>query len=803
MAIRIPWDKYEVAILISFCEKVNQSIISRKKAITHVSTLLRKLAISRKYKIDDIFRNENGISMQFSVANSLITNTECGLTVAKVFKDISELYLYDKDSFDAILNDAYKMLDITKNEGVSMTNVKSVEFNEWLCRCESSHDSACTMTTLRSLNLLLRKNKVIDVPLLKVKEIDEIQGILDIVKENRIVSIPSKKQHISFIKALELYLSYLSESGESNSVDYSHIYGEQLDLYGNSVNISSPKYTNSDFTIWLSEKHHLADTTCKSYASAINNCEQFAKLHGIGNIKLYGNSNYSSVQQAINLLFANHEFCLSNSEQHNRLRAATNKYLEYMGDDNGMCSEEYVPSFSSSVKHILSEKYKYGFRINSSIEIMRFRNFAETENILLPENDDDLKKEIQSVSIEIDGKMHVISDDLLNGLYVIVNKIITDGVQVIFYESLLKYNSEWMESNHITSEEMLKSILSICCKDFYFAKNFMALSDDKIPESIAAMMEFRRIWTDGPLMSINNIIEMLPYIPSEKISWFLSVNNDIIWSSEGTYLLLDRFVLSDEQSDVIYKHIKNTCEKSGYAPITDIVIDDIQEDNYELSKHAIYNAIYSCVLRDDFVLKGKLVTFKGKEIDVVALLKNYCSDKDECTFEEVSEYIKDIIGDVDRRHVFTALYESMIRVDVDRYVADKHVRFDVDEIDSLLERSVSGSFVSIKNVTTFAMFPLCGQSWNHYLLESYCYRFSHIYKLNVININNKNVGIISEKNCEFDYNDMLLKIIEKSAIELTSDAVGRFLVDNGYLTKRKGALVDEITQKAILIREGK
>ena len=81
---------------------------------------------------------------------------------------------------------------------------------------------------------------------------------------------------------------------------------------------------------------------------------------------------------------------------------------------------------------------------------------------------------------------------------------------------------------------------------------------------------------------------------------------------------------------------------------------------------------------------------------------------------------------------YEAIYDSMVRVDESRYVHDKHVRFDVDAIDEVLSDIVSDGFIAIKEVTTFALFPICGQAWNHYLLESFCYRYSKRYTLHVV-----------------------------------------------------------------------
>ena len=66
MAVRIPWDKYETAILLDAGLQVKRGEVSRKTAVKTVSALLRERAICKGIEIDEVFRNENGISMQLS-----------------------------------------------------------------------------------------------------------------------------------------------------------------------------------------------------------------------------------------------------------------------------------------------------------------------------------------------------------------------------------------------------------------------------------------------------------------------------------------------------------------------------------------------------------------------------------------------------------------------------------------------------------------------------------------------------------------------------------------------------------------
>lgn len=107
MAMRIPWDKYETAILIDACIQIINNKTDRSTAIQTVSAKLRKRAVNSGVMIDDVFRNENGIKMQMTMIMSMIQDKEPGLyNTAKIFYEMVELYRSEYSKFSAILKEA-------------------------------------------------------------------------------------------------------------------------------------------------------------------------------------------------------------------------------------------------------------------------------------------------------------------------------------------------------------------------------------------------------------------------------------------------------------------------------------------------------------------------------------------------------------------------------------------------------------------------------------------------------------------------------------------------------------------------
>ncbi len=69
---------------------------------------------------------------------------------------------------------------------------------------------------------------------------------------------------------------------------------------------------------------HLAESSSRSYVSAINNCEQLARQIGLDSTALYGVS-LDVATRTKDLLTATKEYTATNARQNNRLRAALAK----------------------------------------------------------------------------------------------------------------------------------------------------------------------------------------------------------------------------------------------------------------------------------------------------------------------------------------------------------------------------------------------------------------------------------------------------------------------------------------------
>lgn len=819
MAVGIMWDKYEAALLLTYCIKVEEKKISRLEAISTVSQILRYRAVCKGYEINDVFRNENGIDMQLSSMRNCYLGKKQGLTISKLFYEIVALQKEDPDVFNQILQEGSEKMETSTWQ----------EFLQWLRKKYPKREKE-TLYSLVMVNTIGRKNHMMESPLGDISDPEEIEGLIKSVTDVSSLWFQSKKNVAGAYHALQLYAEFLREvirSDQEETDQEEHIVEEPEQ--------EDDGLRTVDF-LMIQSYAHTKPVSCTYKGQSINLSGWNAIFHALVQLIYRDYKNTFPVGQSLSSSVRNDtgtpdemiypkeiadgiylECNVNSTEVVNKLRSLMDichidyrdidiKYRTNVKGPHKQTAQKIVPApkwepkYTETVTQILSAKYKYGFRIGSAIELMKIRNYAETENLDLPSSDDELEKEISAAGVSIEGKVYVFRKELLDELGAIIDEIFQSGIVAIFLSSFIEKHEGWLEENHIASEQLLKEVLKQCRSHLYFGQNIIT-SGERMTEHEVVVAEIHRVAGAEAIVRFKDLTDQLIYIPSEKIAWSLSASDEFVWISEGKYFRMCHFTRSDEDEEEILSFVSGECDSKGYASITDVPMGNIPEENYELSITALYSAIYKSILKGNYYLNGKILTKDRHDVDIVVLLKAYCQDSDEYTVTEMMKRAEELTGSINKQYAMIALYDTLVRVDVDHFVSEKQVYFDIDRIDSLLEEIIGDRFAPIRKVTTFALFPTCGLNWNHYLLGSYCYRFSRKYRLSVLNYNDKNAGMIAAIDLPLTYNEMLCEAAADANIELMPEVVGEYLFTNGFTARRKYSSMQEIIEKAKTIRK--
>lgn len=817
MSIRIPWDKYEVALLLDYCIKVENKNVSRTEAISIVSQTLRNRAASKGFPIDDIFRNENGIGMQMSAMRNCYLGKEQGLSISKLFYETVALKKENPDAFYQILEEESSQMNISTWQ----------DFLLWLKETYPKKEKD-TLNALRMINAFGRKSHIMKIALGDMHDPAEIEALMKNVKISSSFGFQSKKNVIAAYQALQVYLEFLNNNSnpdfkktkETNSVEDSisepvyYVDFNESRSYAHTKPVSCT-YRGCPITLsgWNAIFRAIVKAIYEDYKENFPLGQSLSASSRVDTGAADGMINPKEIADGIYL-----ECNVSATAIVNKIRSLMNicgidynaikiqyryfarKEQAKKTDTKVVAAVKWEPKYTEAVKKILSIKYKYGFRIGSAIEMMKIRNYAEAYNFDLPSSNDELEKEITAAGFSVDGKVYVFSQELIDGLRFIIDEIFNNGANVIFIKPFVERNEEWLEENHISSEAILKEVLKINRPKLWIGQNIITRGGH-VSEYEAILSEIHRVAFSDGIVCISNLAADLPYIPADKIAWCLSASDDFVWVSEGKYFCISEFIYNDVESEAILNFVSEECENKGYASVTELPMGSIPEENYQLSVTALYSAIFISILKGKYYMKGKIITADKNGPDIDSLLKIYCQNREECSLTEVMAKAEELTGSTNKQYAMGALFDTLVRTDMYHFVSEKYVNFNVDQIDNVLDEIIGERFAPIREVTTFALFPACGLSWNHYLLESYCYRFSKKYRLAVLNYNDKNAGMIAFAGLSLTYNEMLYEAVAAADVPLTQEAVGEYLFTNGFTAKRKYSNMQEIIENAKTIRE--
>lgn len=680
------------------------------------------------------------------------------------------------------------------------------EYIKWLTTEKGLSASASRAygSNLKIANIRAQEMGLLDCSLFDIAN-EYLQESVNAVLQNDEFYKYNRDNHNRFSAALNAYLVF--KLGETATSTRAKATRERVK---NTVYIDSPEENIiAEYVKWLVEVRSMSENTSRGYGSTLRVANSKAQEMGLLDDSLFDVAN-ENLKEVIDNILSDSDFSQYNAQQHNRFSAALNAYIMFKTGDsvsgirvrkrNKPKDEIVCPD---ELKTLLLKKFPYGIRVDSEIDIMKLKNFAEMFEVGLPDNEELLKAQISAGGISFEGKIYFVSEDVYNGIIQKINDIFEEGFSVVYYEELLSLNFDWFDENHISSWELLREILDRRSDDLFISKNFLRQGNVRINEADAVEKELESVWGEEVIHTYDEMYPRLPYVPDEKIKFYLSYCKKFVWSTHETFAWIDKVIIPEEEKLSIIDYVDSECELNGHASIANVPLGKIEEENYQISITAIYDAVYRLVLSDKFSLSGKILTKIDAAIDALTLAKTYCADKEECSFEEINNYVISLNGLENRQITFRAAYDQMTRISKEKFVADEKVHFDIDVIDEILDQMIKYDFTSVKSIATFILFPNCGYTWTHYLLESFCYRFSKKYRLEVINFNDKNVGIIAKKDVNLSYTDMLAIVVANTELDLRADIIGQYLYECGYMARRKAPIIDSAIEQAKSIREGR
>lgn len=201
---RVLWDEYETAILMDFFIQYKTGKIVKADAISGTSKALRERAKKNGVEIDDVFRNENGISMQMSKIEDLYTRRKSRLSKAPlVFENIVDKYVNDRPSFDRILKEA---------RGVNNVSISvQKHFLKWLSNKASPAKISELYFAYSEIESFCVGRKTLKQPLFETTSVQIIASVKAFIDSNKVFRFTHKKKIGKMQAAIQYYYNFVKE----------------------------------------------------------------------------------------------------------------------------------------------------------------------------------------------------------------------------------------------------------------------------------------------------------------------------------------------------------------------------------------------------------------------------------------------------------------------------------------------------------------------------------------------------------------------------------------------------------------
>ena len=844
------WDKYEAAILLEGFLASMKGDLTRSNAIKSVSRDLKEMALNRGMDVNDVYRNANGISFQMKSMESAYLGHTVFKPATKLFTDVANLYHRSYDEYQNLLKEARAM--------ISNRKIVEDDFMRYLAKRVSPAQLSELYRCYSEIETFCLKIKVLQNPLFETTDFETIKKVQRTIEQNKIFRITRRRQINKIVNAGRYYYNYIKRglyariTDEKSVEDCSNIDREisnqSISAIGDvktepAINACTKTKQNGtllqkrsseqshqrkpiendtiyginsrNFSRYLSETLKMADATCRSYSSAINNCEAFAQEQQLASWQLYA-TDKQTAQETIQLLLNNVDFLAYNARQHNRFRAALQKFLGFIGLDQTWITPARDDSKLSKTyrdegyEEVLKQYFIKGFRMDSPLEIRKFkRYYTAIHDRELTDLDDDISKKIKQLCIIYKGKAFLpdvmLSEELKNKLLNYIKTTFANGKSAIYYQAIFTEFSDAFLDYHIHDVNMLKSYLAFISNGrFFINRSFISKSPDVCIDPLAEVRSCLQNY--GRPMTYDELFIALSHLPQSKIKSILASNIEFVNNGRSEYFHESIIHLSDEELDGIAEIIQRTIDEKDFIGGNELY-DAIRakypyiiEENRALSMYGFRDAL-KAKLGDRFSFKGNIISRLGQELLMADVFVKYAKNHDIFTLSELQSLANSLATPI----YFGEIYKNSLRISRDQFVEKNAARFPVKAIDEALDRICTGKYISLLEVTNFGAFPYVGFPWNSFLLEHYVASYSQKYMLLHSSFNGTEcAGAIVKRSAGIDnFGDLIVDLLANNQIEMKKAPVLQFLSDKGYLARRRYSEIESLIIKANAQRQRK
>ena len=838
MALRIPWDIEEAVLMLDMLLKSLDGKLTRKEAIRQVSEKLRRRAVNRGIEIDDIFRNENGITFQMSALEVAYTGRKTKLKQpTKLFVETVNLYRNNRELYEEILKEAENVVEPTSVQD---------EFCSYLSMQMPTFQLSDAYLMLSDIESFCLERKILQNKLFETTDLETIKRVVQTVDSNRVFRFTYKQNLKKMSTVIHAYYTFLKSYKPDEEKEAKLIIQEAIPSLpdADSMKQKDDAVSPQDISVPATEKTKLTDleerqkfndwmlssgmskATIASYMSSFGQCVKSVANYKLCETSLWNVSNAEDASHIYDQLFGISEFYEYNKQQHNRFSAAFRKFIEYRSGGSPASLKPSQPARFAiekmptrrqendpvliRYKELLDKYFQKGFRMESSLDMKKLRRFYQEQyGAELSDEDDLVCQGISSVTILHDGKAYLpdsmLSQEKKEKLLQYIEDRFSSGCDAIYYGALFTEFEEAFQGERIYTPEMLKTYLSYINKGNYVLQRSYLAKDYTVQMNPEDDIREYLKEAAGPV-EVERLAAELSYIPEQKIKFALSTNNDFIWNATGEYFYEDCVHFSNSELEWISQFILDGIEERDFVTGNELVeaveahFPDIREMYQWITPVGMRNVI-GYKLNDRFSFNGNIISKYGEDLSMAEVYAKYCRKHSRFTLDELNVLKQELGSTI----YFDEIYANSLRISQNEFVSQDMAQFDVEATDEAIGRICTGQYMSLQEIRDFGTFPYAGYPWNEYLLEHFVANYSQKFMLLHIGFSaNVCAGAIVKQASSFkDFNDLLVDILANSNIVLDEDSALEYLRQQGYIARRRYSDIGRIVTEAKVVRSKK
>ncbi len=838
MALRIPWDIEEAVLMLDMLLKSIDGKLTRKEAIRQVSEKLRRRAVNRGITIDDIFRNENGITFQMSALEVAYTGRKTKLKQpTKLFVETVNLYRNNRELYEEILKEAENVVEPTSVQD---------EFCSYLSMQMPTFQLSDAYLMLSDIESFCLERKILQNKLFETTDLETIKRVVQTVDSNRVFRFTYKQNLKKMSTVIHAYYTFLKSYKPDEEKEAKLIIQEAIPSLpdADSMKQKDDAVSPQDISVPATEKTKLTDleerqkfndwmlssgmskATIASYMSSFGQCVKSVANYKLCETSLWNVSNAEDASHIYDQLFGISEFYEYNKQQHNRFSAAFRKFIEYRSGGSPASLKPSQPARFAiekmptrrqendpvliRYKELLDKYFQKGFRMESSLDMKKLRRFYQEQyGAELSDEDDLVCQGISSVTILHDGKAYLpdsmLSQEKKEKLLQYIEDRFSSGCDAIYYGALFSEFEEVLQGERIYTSEMLKTYLSYINKGNYVLQRSYLAKDYTVQMNPEDDIREYLKEAAGPV-EVKRLAAELSYIPEQKIKFALSTNSDFIWNTTGEYFYEDCVHFSNSELEWMSQFILDGIEERDFVTGNELVeavdahFPDIKEMYQWITPVGMRNVI-GYKLNDRFSFNGNIISKYGEDLSMAEVYAKYCRKHSRFTLDELNVLKQELGSTI----YFDEIYANSLRISQNEFVSQDMAQFDVEATDEAIGRICTGQYMSLQEIRDFGTFPYAGYPWNEYLLEHFVANYSQKFMLLHIGYSaNVCAGAIVKQASSFkDFNDLLVDILANSNIVLDEDSALEYLRQQGYIARRRYSDIGRIVTEAKVVRSKK